>query len=87
MFYLVNAFCSNQLGLRNRDVFFNQECIKLLSLHINFDTLYFNLAGMAQTWLCSPMELVKIRMQSQGEGEKQGSQRVYSSAFDCLKKI
>ena len=59
---------------------------------LNYYTLFltrfiFNLTGMAQTWLCSPMELVKIRMQSQGEGQKQGSQRVYSSAFDCLKKI
>ena len=33
------------------------------------------------------MELVKIRMQSQGEGQKYRSKRIYASAFDCLQKI
>ncbi|XP_067943458.1 mitochondrial basic amino acids transporter-like [Watersipora subatra] len=44
-------------------------------------------AGLSQCWITSPMELVKIRMQSQGEGERHINKKVYTSALDCGRKI
>lgn len=52
------------------------------------------IAGCVQSIVASPMELVKIRFQMQGEGESNPTSKVktnkkyfYSSPSDCLRKI
>lgn len=53
------------------------------------------IAGGIQSFIASPMELVKIRFQMQGEGEssktkvkvKKNPKYFYSSTTDCLRKI
>ena len=51
-------------------------------------------AGAAQTFVCSPMELVKTRLQVQGQGESRKAskdakklQHRYKGSVDCMKKI
>ena len=51
-------------------------------------------AGFVQTFICSPMELAKIRMQMQGEGvdykklaAHDRKSLKYTGSFDCLEKI
>jgi len=44
-------------------------------------------AGFLQCGICGPMELAKIRLQSQGEGMRKGTRGVYSGTVDCLRKI
>lgn len=48
---------------------------------------YLLFSGLSQCWICSPMELAKIRMQSEGEGKLPGSNLTYTSAADCIKKV
>jgi len=49
------------------------------------------LAGLAQTVICSPMELAKTRMQVQGQGESRlrfaHVRHAYTGPVDCLVKI
>ena len=47
------------------------------------------LAGLAQTIVCSPMELTKTRMQIQGQGESRHKSATlrYSGPVDCLVKV
>lgn len=49
------------------------------------------LAGLAQTVVCSPMELAKTRMQVQGQGESRTfahhKSHVYKSSVDCIIQI
>eukprot|EP00128_Syssomonas_multiformis_P006590 Colp12_sorted_trinity150504_noHs@31757 len=40
------------------------------------------LAGIANSFVASPVENIRIRMQIQGKGQQE-----YSSSFDCLKKV
>jgi len=53
-----------------------------------------SIAGGVQSFIASPMELVKIRFQMQGEGisskikdTKKDKRYFYKSPFDCLRKI
>lgn len=50
-----------------------------------------SIAGMSQTFICSPMELAKTRMQVQGQGESRyryrTSKHIYKGPYDCLVKI
>ena len=52
-----------------------------------------SVAGAAQSLIASPMELVRIRLQMQGEGVSSKAQKIgdhrfyYHSPMDCLKKI
>ena len=45
------------------------------------------LTGFIQCAICGPMELAKIKLQAQGEGQKAGTRGSYTGAIDCLKKI
>ncbi|XP_067938608.1 mitochondrial basic amino acids transporter-like [Watersipora subatra] len=44
-------------------------------------------AGFIQCAICSPMELAKIKLQSQGEGLRAGTRGQYTGSMDCLRKI
>lgn len=49
-------------------------------------------AGFVQTFVCSPMELVKTQLQLQGQGKSEGKHAIaskyrYTSASDCLRRL
>merc|ERR1712004_350520 len=44
-------------------------------------------AGFVQSFICSPMELAKTRMQVQGQGVKKSKQAIYKGPVDCIVKI
>ena len=45
------------------------------------------MTGFLQCGICGPMELAKIRLQSQGEGMRKGTRGLYTGTVDCLRKI
>ena len=66
-------FCKRQLGVVNQDDFtFQQSMISGM------------FAGLVNSFVLSPIELVKCRLQLQREAKGQG---YYKGSYDCLKKI
>ncbi len=52
------------------------------------------IGGLAQVWICCPMELIKLRMQAQkdpvpllGGAPKSSGVRLYSDPLDCTRKL
>jgi len=58
-----------------------------MSMELSSHTALIIVTGLLQTPICSTMELAKIRMQAQGEGQKRGTKGEYKGSFDCLRKI